>query len=140
MPWRHWRFSASVGIERGKTISPDEPAPRYALGLVLQLDGKSTDAERAFAEEDRLRRRAAIEREALTWTAVGIAAIGRGDLQRGLDCFRRATTTSETYAPAHYQMGLVLQRLGDDAAARAAFARAQALNPNLVPPRLDRGR
>ena len=40
----------------------------------------------------------------------------------------------DAYAPAHYQMGRLLQRLGDhDAAARGVRASAE-LNPSLVPP------
>ena len=51
------------------------------------------------------------------------------------DCFRRATQAFEAFAPAHYQLGRALDRLGQHDAARAAFARAQQLNPALVPPR-----
>ena len=40
--------------------------------------------------------------------------------------------SSKEYAPAHYQIGLVLERLGQKDAARAAFARAAQLNPGLV--------
>lgn len=129
--------AAGTALRRGIDLRPDLPAPRYSLGLVLQLEGRTKEAESQFADAERLRRRAAIDHEALTWTSVGIGAVGRGDLQRGLECFERATATSESYAPAHYQMGLVLHRLGRPEAARAAFARAHALNPNLVPPRLD---
>ena len=42
--------------------------------------------------------------------------------------------TFDGYAPAHFQLGLVLRRLGQPEASRAAFARAQQLNPSLVPP------
>jgi hypothetical protein len=42
--------------------------------------------------------------------------------------------TMETYAPAHYQLGRALRRLGQDEAARAAFTRAYSLNPSLIPP------
>jgi Flp pilus assembly protein TadD len=80
----------------------------------------------------------AADQAAVMWTTAGIAAVQQGDLQRGLDYFRRATNASEIYAPAHYQLGLVLLGLGDTAAARVAFARAQSLNPNLAPPRIDR--
>jgi Flp pilus assembly protein TadD len=51
------------------------------------------------------------------------------------DLFRRATRTFEAFAPAHYQLGRALDRLGQHDAARASYARAQQLNPALVPPR-----
>ncbi len=89
---------------------------------------------RHLAEAERLRRQAQREQEAGVWTAVGARKMDGGDLLGALDAFRRATTVLETYAPAHYQMGRVLQRLGEPEAARAAFVRAQQLNSSLTPP------
>ena len=37
-------------------------------------------------------------------------------------------------APAHYQLGRALSRLGEHDAARSAFDRARQLNPILTPP------
>ena len=68
-------------------------------------------------------------------TAVGTQKLEMGDLTGALDQFRRATAAFEAYAPAHYQMGRALQRLGQHDASRAAFARAAELNPSLVSPR-----
>ena len=114
------------------------PASHYTLGLVLQLSGDEPGAETELAEADRLRRNAELEREALVWTSVGIQKAGSGDLPGALDCFRRATSVFERYAPAHYQMGLVLDRLGQHDASRSAFERARQLNPSLVSPRNTR--
>ena len=72
------------------------------------------------------------------WTAVGVSKLDSNDLTGALDDFRRATASFEGYAPAHYQLGLVLQRLGQPEASRAAFARAQQLNPSLVAPPYSR--
>ena len=68
------------------------------------------------------------------WTAIGTRELDRGNLLEALDHFRRATTAFEAYAPAHYQMGRALQRLGEPDAARIAFERARQLNPSLVAP------
>ena len=87
-----------------------------------------------FAEAERLRTRAALEQEAASGRRSAAGQLESGDLVGALDQFRRATAVFEGYAPAHYQMGLVLQRLGQPDAARAAFARAAQLNPGLVPP------
>ena len=130
--------AAAAALRRAIDLRPDQPASRYSLGLVLQLDGRTAEADRAFAEAEQLGRRVAADQAAVMWTTAGIAAVQRGDLQRGRDYFRRATTASENYAPAHYQLGLVLLGLGDTAGARVAFARAQSLNPNLAPPRIER--
>jgi len=69
---------------------------------------------------------------------VGIQKAGSGDMLGALDNFRRATSVYEPYAPAHYQLGLVLERLGQHDAARSAFERARQLNPSLVSPRNTR--
>jgi tetratricopeptide (TPR) repeat protein len=58
-----------------------------------------------------------------------------GQAAAAVALFRRAIAAFDRFAPAHYQLGLALDRLGDHGAALAAFARAQQLNPALVPPR-----
>jgi Flp pilus assembly protein TadD len=63
--------------------------------------------------------------------SVGTAKLDAGDLTSALDLFRRATTVSTRYAPAYYQMGRTLERLGRTREAADAFARAAALNPSL---------
>ena len=126
---------AAVALRRAIALRPDRPAAHNTLGLVLQESGDTAGARTEFAEADRLRRRAALEHEALVWTSVGIQKLDSTDLAGALGFFRRATAVFDEYAPAHYQMGLVLRRLGQLEASRSAFARAQALNPSLVPPR-----
>jgi tetratricopeptide (TPR) repeat protein len=131
---RDWA-GAQKALRAAIALRPDLPAAHYTLGQVLQLAGDESGGRDELAESEALRQRAAREHEALTWTSVGIAKVGTGDLTGALEHFRRATAAFEPYAPAHYQMGLVLQRLGQAEASRAAFARAQQLNPSLVPPR-----
>jgi Flp pilus assembly protein TadD len=97
--------------------------------------GDAAGARSELGEAERLRRRGELEHEALVATSVGIQKVQEGDLAGALAQFTRATQVFEEYAPAHYQRGLVLQRLGRDADARASFDRAQRLNPSLVPPR-----
>ncbi|HMI44343.1 MAG TPA: tetratricopeptide repeat protein, partial [Gemmatimonadaceae bacterium] len=76
-----------------------------------------------------------LEQEATMWTAAGTHKLDSGDLGGALELFERAIAVSDSYAPAHYQMGRTLQRLGRYEASRRAFARAAALNPSLVAPR-----
>jgi tetratricopeptide (TPR) repeat protein len=125
---------AAAVLRRAIALRP-EPGAHYTLGRVLQAEGDADGARRQFAEADRLRRQAAQETEARVWTSVGVQKFDSGDFVGALDQFRRATTVLPEYAPAHYQMGRALQRLGEPDAARSAFVRAQQLNPSLVPPR-----
>ena len=131
---RDWP-GAAASLRRAVDLRPDLSAAHYTLAQVLLQRGDESGARKHFDEAERLRHQAQLEQEAGVWTAVGTEKLDGGDLQGALGCFRRATTIFEVYAPAHYQMGRTLERLGQRDAARAAFARARQLNPSLVPPR-----
>ena len=126
---------AVSSLQHAVAVRPDLPAPHVVLAQVLTLAADEAGARRESAEADRLRARSQQSQEAATWTAVGAQKLDAGDAAAGADCFRRATQAFDGFAPAHYQLGRALERLGQHDAARAAFARAQQLNPALVPPR-----
>ena len=126
---------AAASLRRAIALGPDLPAPRIVLAQTLTLAGDEAGARRESLEADRLRTRSQQSQEASTWTAVGAQKLDSGDAAAAADCFRRATQAFDGFAPAHYQLGRALERLGQHDAARAAFARAQQLNPALVPPR-----
>jgi protein O-GlcNAc transferase len=130
---REWS-KAAASLRRAIALRRDLPGAHVTLAGVLRAAGDDTAARAQLAEGERLRRRGEIEHEALVWTAVGARKLEAGDLTGALDDFRRATAAFEGYAPAHYQLGLVLRRLNQPEAARAAFARAQQLNSSLVAP------
>jgi superkiller protein 3 len=126
--------NAAVALRRALTLKPDLWAAQYTLGQVLQRAGDEAGARTHLAEAERLRRRAELLQEAGVWTTTGTQKLDAGDFTTALEHFRRAIQIVEAYAPAHYQMGRALQGLGRDDAARAAFHRAQQLNPSLLPP------
>lgn len=125
---------AAAALRRALALRPMLPGAHDTLARALMLLGDRDAAAAEFTAAEQLRRQAQLEREAGTWTAVGAQRLADGDLIGALDQFRRATAVLDTYAPAHFQTGLVLQRLGQGAAARAAFARAAQLNPALAAP------
>jgi tetratricopeptide (TPR) repeat protein len=128
---------STAALQRAVEIRPD-PASYYTLSQVRQLAGDESAARTYLDESERLRTRARLEHEALVWTSVGIQKAESGDLLAAVDNFRRATAIFEAYAPAHYQLGLVFERLGDREASRLEFERARQLNPSLVSPRNTR--
>lgn len=130
---RDWKGAAGA-LRRAIALRPAEAAAHYTLGQVLQSSGDPAGAREHLAEAERLRLRVQAEREAGVWTAVGTRQLDDGDPDNALESFRRAIAAFEGFAPAHYQRGRALQRLGRDADARAAFARAQQLNRSLIPP------
>jgi tetratricopeptide (TPR) repeat protein len=131
---RDWP-GAAAALRRAIELRPDLWSAHYTLGRVLQGSGDEHAARDRLATAERLRQRARLEHEASVATSVGTARLDAGDPKGALEQFRRATALYEAYAPAHYQMGRALQRLGEHTAARAAFHRAQQLNPSLLPPR-----
>jgi tetratricopeptide (TPR) repeat protein len=121
-------------LRRAIALDPDSWSAHAALATVLQQAGATDAAGQEAAEAERRRLAGELEREAAAMTAVGIARLDANDAAAAAEQFRRAIVKVETYAPAHYQLGRALQRLGQAEGARAAFARAYALNPTLIPP------
>jgi tetratricopeptide (TPR) repeat protein len=126
---------AATALRRAIALKPDLWGAHYTLGQVRQQAGDRSGAQRHLADAERLRLRAQQIQEAGVWTAVGIRKLDEGAPSAAVESLRRAVATFEEYAPAHYQLGRALARLGDRQASRAAFLRAYELNPSLVPPR-----
>jgi tetratricopeptide (TPR) repeat protein len=133
---KDWKGAADA-LRRAIALRSDSPT-HYTLAQVLQQSGDETGAKAEFAESERLRQRAEADQRASVWTTVGTQKLDAGDFTAALDLFRRATTASDRYAPAFYQMGRALQGLGRDREAREAFSRAATLNPGLVPPSIHK--
>ena len=127
---REWE-RAEREFRRAIALTPD-PATYYTLAQVLQQRGDTGAATAALDAAERLRREREQDQEASVLASVGTAKLDAGDLTTALDLFRRATTVSARYAPAYYQMGRTLERLGRNREAAEAFARAAALNPSLA--------
>ena len=135
---RDWTGSTAA-LQRAVEIRPD-PATYYTLSQVRQLDWRRRRARvRSSDEAERLRTAcSSSSTRHSSATSVGIQKVESGDLLAAVDNFRRATAVFDAYAPAHYQLGLVFERLGEHEASRSAFERARQLNPSLVSPRNTR--
>jgi tetratricopeptide (TPR) repeat protein len=130
--------AAAEALRRAIALRPDLWSAHYTLGRVLRSAGDESGARLHLDEAEKIRRRRELEQEASVWTATGIQKLENADPSGAIDHFRRAVEIFEAYAPAHYQLGRALQSVGRMEASRAAFARAQQLNPSLVPPRETR--
>jgi tetratricopeptide (TPR) repeat protein len=126
--------SASA-LERAIRLRPDLPAPHIVLARALAAAGDEAGARRESTEAERLRMLSDNVQKAAALTAAGVQKLDSGDAAGAAQCFHQAIGAVEAFAPAHYQLGRALERLGRHDAARAEFARAQQLNPALVPPR-----
>jgi tetratricopeptide (TPR) repeat protein len=126
--------AAAASLRRAIALTPASSGAHYVLAQVLRMKGDEPGARAQLAESERLRQDFEHEHEASVLTFLGIQKLEAGAAADAVDYFKQATTIFEPYAPAHYQMGLALQRLNKRDEARAAFARARELNPALVPP------
>ena len=119
MQGRH--ADAAAAFEAALQADPAQTSVALALGLILKVLGRGTDAVRWLAEAARL---APGDADALA--NLGAARMAQGDLAGALDAFERA----EVSAPAVAAMrGEALQQLGRDDEAVAAFRRAVAAEP-----------
>ena len=126
---------AAAALRRAIELDPVRADVHYTLAQVLRSKGDDEGARKEFAEADRLRTRTRVAQEATMWTAAGTQQLDAGDAAGAAGLFERAVTVDDRYAPAYYQLGRALLRLGKDDDARRAFATASALNPSLVAPR-----
>jgi tetratricopeptide (TPR) repeat protein len=126
---------STSALERAIRLHPDLPAPHIVLARALAAAGDEAGARRESTEAERLRMLSDNAQKAAALTAAGVQKLDSGDAAGAAQCFHQAIEAFEAFAPAHYQLGRALERLGRHDAARAEFARAQQLNPALVPPR-----
>ena len=129
---------AADALRRAIAIRPESWTAHAALATVLTLAGDDEGSRRASAEAERRRTDDQRERTAVVMTAVGVSRLDAGDADGARERFAAAVGVAATYAPAHYHLGRALHRLGRIDDARAAFAKAQQLNPSLVSPLADR--
>jgi Tfp pilus assembly protein PilF len=88
-------------------------------------------ARAEFAEAARLNKLKSDNQAAQFATNTGIRKLKEGQVATAIGRFEAALKLDPAYAPAHYQLGLALQKQGKRAAAQAAFARARELDPRL---------
>jgi Flp pilus assembly protein TadD len=74
------------------------------------------------------------EQAALFATNSGKRLLTAGDLEGAISQFRSAINAMPSYAPAHFQLGLALQRRGEKNEAAREFRKAAELDPRLTPP------
>jgi Flp pilus assembly protein TadD len=74
------------------------------------------------------------QQAALFATNSGKRLLNAGDLDGAISQFKSAIQAVPGYAPAHFQLGLALQRKGERAESVREFQRARELDPHLTPP------
>jgi Tfp pilus assembly protein PilF len=115
-------------------LAPLSPQIHNTLGTALRQKGEIEAARAEFAEAARLNKLKSDNQAAIFATNTGAQKLKEGDLDAAIERFEAALKLDPEYAPAHYQLGLALQKKGNSAAAQAAFKRAQQLDHRLKTP------
>jgi len=125
---------AADALRHAIAIRPESWTAHAALATILTLAGDADAGRRASVEAERRRLDDQRERAAVVMTAVGVSRLDTGDAVGARERFAAAVEVAPAYAPAYYHLGRALHRLHLIDDARAAFAKAQRLNPSLVSP------
>jgi Flp pilus assembly protein TadD len=128
--------AAAEALREAIRLQPDFAGAHTNLGAVLRQLG---DADGAAAESRiglELLKQKSSEQTALFATNSGRHLMNAGDLEGAISQFHSAITAMPAYAPAHYQLGLALQRKGEKKEAAEEFQKAAELDPQLKPPSL----
>jgi Tfp pilus assembly protein PilF len=116
-------------------LAPKNPEVHNTLGNALRAKGERESARAAFLEGARLQKLKSNNQAATFATNTGIQKMKSGDLTAAMELFEKAIGLDPEYAPAHYQLGLALQKRGKQTEAQRAFSRARQLDPKLRMPK-----
>jgi tetratricopeptide (TPR) repeat protein len=120
---------AAAELREAIRLQPDFLGAHTNLATVLQAlgDADGASAERKLVAE--LSRKGTNLQGATFSTNSGIRLLNAGDVDTAIAQFQQAIKLTPDYAPAYYQLGRALQRLGKTAEAEQAFVKAASLDP-----------
>jgi Flp pilus assembly protein TadD len=125
---------AAAALREAIRLQRDNAGAHTTLAGVLRQLG---DTEGAAAESKagaELGKQKTSEQAALFATNSGKRLLTTGDLEGAISQFRAAIEAMPGYAPAHFQLGVALQRRGEKGEAAREFQKAAELDPHLTPP------
>jgi tetratricopeptide (TPR) repeat protein len=98
-------------------------APAIDLGLLTRQEGKLSDSEAALRHATELDGSSCV-----AWDELGITLRGEGKFAHAREAYQHAISANDSYAPAHRNMGVLLDLyLDDPAAAIPQFERYKSL-------------
>jgi len=115
-------------------LQPDFAGAHTILAAVLRQLGDVNGAAAESKAGSELSKEKNSQQTALFATNSGKRLLTAGDLEGAISQFKAAIQALPGYAPAHFQLGLALQRKGDKAESAREFQKARELDPRLTPP------
>jgi Flp pilus assembly protein TadD len=123
---------AADALREAIRLQPDFAGAHTTLAAVLRQSGDAAGAAVEAKAGTELAKQRTNEQAALFATNSGKRLMNAGDLDGAISQFRSAIAAKQDYAPAHFQLGLALQRKGEKDEAEKELRRAGDLDPRLV--------
>src|SRR5260221_3254 len=127
-------FNRHSRIRRGIRLQPNFGGAHTTLAAVLRQLGDNEGAAAESKKGTEIGKEKTNQQAALFATNSGKRLLTVGDLEGAIAQFRSAIQALPSYAPAHFQLGLALQRKGDKAESTLELQKARELDPRLTPP------
>ena len=109
---------AAKALREAIRLQPEFAGAHTTLAAVLRQLGDTEGAARESRAGAEIAKQKTNEQAALFATNSGRRLLNAGDVDGAISQFRTAIQAVPGYAPAHYQLGLALQRKGDKQGAR----------------------
>jgi tetratricopeptide (TPR) repeat protein len=125
---------AADALRQAIRLQPDFAGAHTTLAAVLRQFGDNEGAAAESKAGSEISKEKNNQQAALFATNSGKRLLSAGDLEGAISQFKSAIQALPGYAPAHFQLGLALQRKGDKAESAREFQKARELDPRLAPP------
>jgi tetratricopeptide (TPR) repeat protein len=125
---------AANALREAIRLQPDFAGAHTTLAAVLRQLGDTQGAALESRTGAEISQQKTSLQAATFTTNSGRRLLEAGDLEGAISQFRSAINSQPTYAPAHYELGLALQRKGDKAGAAAEFQKVGELDSRFKSP------
>jgi eukaryotic-like serine/threonine-protein kinase len=125
---------AASALREAIRLQPDFAGAHTTLGAILRQLGDNDGAAAEAKAGMEIGKQKTNQLAALFATNSGKRLLNAGDLDGAISQFRSAINATPEYAPAHFELGLALQRKGEKEEAAKEFRRARELDPRLTVP------
>jgi tetratricopeptide (TPR) repeat protein len=125
---------AADALRQAIHLQPDFAGAHTTLAGVLRQLGENEEATAESKAGTQLGKEKNSQQAALFATNSGKRLLNAGDVDGAISQFKSAIQAVPGYAPAHFQLGLALQRKGEKAESAREFQKARELDPRLTPP------
>ena len=119
---------AEAALRQALKYQPDFAGAHTVLASILQQTGKTEEAAAERATALQITRTNTGLQTARFSTNSGTRLLGAGDLDGAIAQFESAIAAAPNFAPAHFQLGVALEKKGNKEAAQAEYRKAAEID------------